>query len=62
MYPEYSRLNVVTWILGPAPGDGPMINRSADMLKVWPVREPVVQQQPAMLYAMLGLILEEHCM
>ena len=28
MYPEYARLNLPTWIIGPALGGGPMIDRS----------------------------------
>jgi hypothetical protein len=41
MYPQYNRLNVPTWIIGPALGEGPLIERPADVLKVWPTREPI---------------------
>ena len=34
MYPQYNHLNVPTWIIGPALGEGPLIERPADMLKV----------------------------
>src|SRR6476660_9414395 len=41
MYPRYNHLNVPTWIIGPALGEGPLIERPADVLKVWPAREPI---------------------
>ncbi len=31
MYPEYTRLDLPTWIIGPALGDGPLIDRPADI-------------------------------
>jgi hypothetical protein len=30
MYPQYNRLNVPTWIIGPALGEGPLIESPAD--------------------------------
>ena len=41
MYPHYNHLNVPTWIIGPALGEGPLKDRPADVLKVWPAREPI---------------------
>lgn len=61
MYPEYARLNVQTWIIGPALGAGPMIDRPAEILKVWPAREPMVRQRPAEFNAMLDLLRNGHC-
>jgi len=46
MYPQYNRLNVPTWIIGPALGEGPFIDRPADVLKVWPRREPIQRLPP----------------
>ena len=46
MYPHYNQLNVPTWILGPALGEGPLIERPADVLKVWPAREPIQRLPP----------------
>jgi hypothetical protein len=34
MYPQYTRLNAPAWIIGPAFGAGPLIERPADALKV----------------------------
>jgi hypothetical protein len=61
MYPEYSRLNVPTWIIGPALGEGPLIDRPAEILKIWPTREPIKQQRPAQFNAMLDRLERTHC-
>ncbi|MBB5061249.1 hypothetical protein HDF16_005985 [Granulicella aggregans] len=61
MYPEYSRLNLPTWIVGPGVGGGSISERPADMLKVWPEREPIIRQQPATLKVMIDEIIERHC-
>jgi hypothetical protein len=47
MYPEYTRLDVPTWIIGPALGDGPHEDRPADILKVLPSRARVERLRPA---------------
>jgi hypothetical protein len=47
MYPHCNHLNVPTWIIGPALGEGPLIDRPADVLKVWPAREPIQGLPPA---------------
>src|SRR3954463_9997586 len=36
MFPEYSRVNVPTWVIGPSLGEGPPEDRPADILRVWP--------------------------
>jgi hypothetical protein len=61
MYPEYSRLNVPTWIIGPSLGEGPLINRPAEILKIWPTREPIKQQRPTQFNAMLDRLERTHC-
>ena len=33
--------NLPTWVRGPPVGDAPLPERPADMLTVWPLREPV---------------------
>ena len=47
MYPHYNHLSVPTWIIGPALGEGPLIGRPADVLKVWRAREPIQRLPPA---------------
>jgi hypothetical protein len=61
MYPQYARLNVPAWIIGPALGAGPLMERPADALKVWPAREPIERLRPAQLNARLNLLSTGHC-
>jgi hypothetical protein len=61
MYPEYARRNVPTWILGPALGDGPLMERPADILQVWPDRTPMKRQRPAEFNAMIDQLVLWHC-
>ena len=53
MYPEYTRLDLQAWILGPALGSRPLMYRPADILKIWPTRAPIEQQRPAEFNSML---------
>lgn len=61
MYPEYTRLNLQTWIIGPALGGGPLMERPAEILKVWPAREPIARQRPAEFNSMLERLVSGHC-
>ena len=62
MYPEYTRLDLPTWIIGPAlGGDGPLIDRPADILKIWPARAPIERQRPAEFNSMLDRLVSGHC-
>jgi hypothetical protein len=61
MYPQYSRLNVPTWIIGPALGAGPLIERPADVLQVWPMREPIQRLRPAQFNARVDQLARQHC-
>jgi hypothetical protein len=61
MYPEYTRRNLPTWIIGPALGSGPLMERPADMLPIWPRRASLIQQRPAEFNAMLDQLVAGHC-
>jgi hypothetical protein len=61
MYPQYNHLNVPTWIIGPALGAGPLLERPADVLKVWPTREPIQRLRPAQFNARLDQLATGHC-
>lgn len=61
MYPEYTRLDVPTWIIGPALGDDPPQDRPADILKVWPSRTPVERLRPAEFNPIIERLATEHC-
>ncbi len=55
------RLDLPTWIIGPALGDGPLIDRPADILKIWPARAPIERQRPAEFNSMLDRLVTGHC-
>jgi hypothetical protein len=38
MFPRLRELNLPTWVIGPPQGGGPMPERPADILRVWPER------------------------
>jgi len=61
MNPHYNHLNVPTWIIGPALGEGPLIDRPADVLKVWPAREPIQRLPPAQFNSLLDQFVTRHC-
>ena len=61
MYPEYKRLDVPTWIIGPALGDGPPMDRPADILQVWPTRSPIERLRPAQFNPIIDRLATEHC-
>jgi len=62
MYPEYTRLNLPTWIIGPdLSADGRPSQRPANVLKVWPVREPLKRSSPAEFSPMLDEMISAHC-
>ena len=61
MYPECTRLNVPTWIIGPALGGGPLRDRPADILKVWPKRTPSERLRPAEFNSIIESLATEHC-
>jgi hypothetical protein len=50
MYPEFSRRNLPTWIIGPAA-----------ILKVWPTRSPIERWAPMEFNSMLDRLAADHC-
>ena len=54
-------MNLPTWIIGPALGDGPLMDRPADILKVWPEREPMQRLRPAEFNSILDRLAVGHC-
>jgi hypothetical protein len=61
MYAQYNNLNVPTWIIGPALDEGRLIDRSADVLKVWPTREPIQRLPSAQFNWLLDQFVTRHC-
>ena len=61
MYPEYTRRNLPTWIIGPALGCGPLIDRPADILKIWPDREAMQRLRPEQFNPIVDELAAQHC-
>jgi hypothetical protein len=61
MFPEYSRVNVPTWVIGPALGSGPLPDRPADILQVWPTRAPIERLRPAEFNPVIEQLATGHC-
>ena len=61
MYPEYTRLDVPTWIIGPALGGGPLMDHPAETLKIWPTRASVERLRPAEFNPVIERLATEHC-
>ena len=54
-------LDVPTWAVGPSVGGGPPAERPADILKVWPEREPVRRLRPEEFNPILEKLATTHC-
>lgn len=61
MYPEYTRLNLPTWIIGPDLGEGPPLQRPSHILRIWPEREPLKRSSPAEFNSVLDKVVSAHC-
>jgi hypothetical protein len=62
MYPEYTRLNLPAWIIGPdLSTDGGPMQRPSHILKVWPVREALRRSSPVEFNPLLEKVLSAHC-
>lgn len=61
MYPKVKEFNVPTWVIGPSLGQGPPEQRPADILKIWPQREPLCRLRPDEFNAMIDALAATHC-
>lgn len=61
MYQQIVQMNVPTWVIGPPVGDAPLPERPADILKVWPEREPVQRLRPDEFNPIVGEFARAHC-
>ena len=46
MFPQVREMDVPTWGIGEPVGNDPLPERPADILKIWPEREPVQRLRP----------------
>jgi hypothetical protein len=61
MYAQIQATNLPTWVIGPPQGDAPLSERPADMLKVWPRREPVRRLRPDEFNPIIAALARAHC-
>jgi len=61
MYTQVTRLNVPTYVIGPALGDEPLMERPADILKIWPERAPMQRLRPAEFNPIIDALAQTHC-
>jgi hypothetical protein len=61
MYKQVVQMNVPTYVIGPALGDGPLMDRPADILKIWPEREPMQRLRPDEFNPLIDQLAQAHC-
>ena len=61
MYQDVVRKNLPTYVIGPALGDGPLMERPADILKIWPEREPIRRLRPDEFNPIIAALAHAHC-
>src|SRR5262249_36557010 len=61
MYQQVTRLNLPTYVIGPALGEGPLRDRPADILKIWPGRAPVRRLRPDEFNPIIAALAKAHC-
>jgi hypothetical protein len=61
MYAQIQATNLPTWVIGPSQGEEPPPERPADILKVWPHREPVRRMRPDAFNPMINALARAHC-
>lgn len=61
MYPQVTELNLPTYVIGPPVGNEPLPERPADILKIWPDREPVRRLRPDEFNPIIEQLARTHC-
>ncbi len=61
MHKHVQEMDVPTYVIGPELGDGPMQDRPADILKIWPEREPMQRLRPDAFNPLLEGLAQTHC-
>lgn len=61
MYPQVVTMNLPTWVIGPPIGGGPLQEPQANILKIWPTREPVRRLRPSEFDLEVGPLIRGHC-
>jgi len=61
MYEQIQNTDLPTWVIGPPQGEEPLPERPADILKVWPRREPVRRLRPDAFNPIIQALARAHC-
>jgi hypothetical protein len=61
MYLQMQATNLPTWVIGPPQGEEPLPERPADIVKVWPTREPVHRMWPDEFNPIIAALARAHC-
>ena len=61
LYAQIQATDLPTWVIGPPQGTEPLPQRPADMLKVWPRREPVCRLRPDAFNPIITALARAHC-
>ncbi len=61
MYPQVQQVNLPTWVIGPPVGKEPLLERPADILKIWPEHEPVQHLRPEEFNSIVDQLARTHC-
>ncbi len=61
MHAQVKAFNVPTWVIVPPTGSEPLPERPADILQIWPQREPVQRLRPDEFNPLLAPLIQRHC-
>jgi hypothetical protein len=61
MYGQIQATDLPTWVIGPPQGEEPLPERPANILKVWPRREPVQRLRPDAFNPIIAALARAHC-
>jgi len=61
MHAHVKTFNVPTWVIGPPLGNALEPERPADILKIWPRREPIQRLRPDEFNPLLDPLIQGHC-
>jgi len=61
MYEQIEATHLPTWVIGPPQGNEPLPERPADILQVWPTREPVRRLRPDEFNPIIAALARAHC-
>ncbi len=61
MHSKVVELDVPTWVIGEPVGNDPPPERPADIIKIWPEREPVRRLRPDEFNPMVDELIATHC-